>query len=674
MAFFRNSQRKAMEAEVRSATQRLSDLQGFLETIKSRATGGESVNRTSAQKVPAVASCIKAIRDDMSGIPLKLMRKLPGGGTESATDHRVYDLLKLQPNPEMKAFDWQKTRFPEQILDGNSYSFIERSRLNPVKWLWPLDPSAVTIERTTSRSNKRGKIRYRVLDGYKVKYYDPEYILHIKNFSNNGITGFSDLLVNGADIVSMGLELNVFGTSFFKNGFFPSGYFKLPGKLSDKDTWLDNVKKKFGGNRKTSTPMTLEAGMDFVQTEIKLIDSQYQELRTQNKTDICGLLGVPLSRISVAEANSNYNNSEQEQRRYYQSCLLPWAVADEQEMSIKLLTPEERKSGLMIKYNFRAFLRADSKTQAEINQIESNSGMPLNRILAREDRAPVPYGDKGLVQVNMTTLEDISEGVSEGKTNGEPGTPEQKSFQGKRAEKRGRLDKIRKGRAKVRARNEPKLKAAFDKIVEKELKSLGKAANKHLESRSDESFLVWLDGFYDKFKSDLSNIFEPVARKYSLQMAEIIKTEVDESPDDVDEKLLEDVNYYITGAVDQYVGYSKNGIRNAVVEDGLVGVQKTISAWEEKRADMATKEHITGIASIAAWSVTLLSGYRLKWYAVGKSCPICKVMNGRTVSSRTESFNAKDEKFTDAAGKEVSYRQTKFSPLHKGCDCVVAAG
>jgi len=407
--------------EMRSAIQKISDFRGFLEEIKSRSGGAQAVNRNTAQTVPAVSSCIKAIRDDMSGIPLKVYKREGTDGhyySVPATDHPLYQLLKLRPNPEMKFYDWQKMRQPQNILDGNSYAFIERSIANPVKNIWPIEPRLVDIVRLKKKPGSRGVIRYRVnSDGIsKQKLYKPSDILHVKNQSENGITGISELLTSGKDMVAMGLELSEFGKKFFQEGFFPSGFFKHPKALKNSKKWMDNVKEKFSGSRGTNTPMTLEDGMDFIKNEIKLIDSQYNELRKENKTDICGLLGVPLSRISVSDSNTNYKNSEQEQTRYFQSALLPIAIGDEQEFSLKLLSQEERAKGYTIKYNFASFLRADSKTQAEIDEIYNRMGLPLNRILAKQDRRPVDGGNVGIVQLNQANIEEVGRVVTDDET------------------------------------------------------------------------------------------------------------------------------------------------------------------------------------------------------------------------------------------------------------------
>jgi len=633
------------KSEQRELIQRLGDLQGFLENIKARSTGGEPVNHITCRRVPAVAGCIKVIRDDLGGVPFKIYRKYKGR-TEPVTDHPAYEKIKLRPNPEMKAFDWQKKRIPDQIVKGNSYSFIERSIANPVKNMWPLDPEEVNIVRVKTRSNRRGLIYYDVMDGYTRKRYKPGDILHVKGATLDGIAGYSELLVDGREFVSVGLELIKFERRFFQQGFFPNGFFKVPGKLADSDTWLEIIKKKFGGNRNNNTPMTLENGMDFVKNEIKLLDNQFRELQEQNKTDICGLLGVPLSRLSVSGSNTNYNNSEQEKERYYQSGLLPWAVADEQEISLKLLTSDERKKGLYAKYNFSAFLRADSKTRAEVHRTYHQMGVPLNTIMDLEDRNPVEGGDKGYIQVNMMPLKEADK-PQEART---------------MPERRSSSEAIVKARDRVRNRFEPTIREAFDRIVNKETKAVIRAAGK-------EDYRERIADFYKKFAKDIDENLRSVFTSFAFSCEDVVAGEVEAEPGQT-EDLDETITTYVTGAVDQYIGESIVGLKEKDPDEIVSQAER----WRENRADGATHEHTTGVANMVAWCVILGAGYRLKWYTRGKSCPICNSLHGRTVSKKGESFNSSGEEFEDKDGNKVTFRQTKYAPLHKGCDCFVAAG
>lgn len=397
--------------ETRShSVQQISDLPGFYElTVKSGSVG--MITKDRAMRLSAVFACVNAIACDLAGLPIHVVQKTKNG-VERLKDHPVSDLIRLNPNPEMRAFDWQKIRRVHTLLSGNSITLIERSRLSPVKHLWALDPDDVSLERVINSDGSRGRLRYKVNDGIgRTKYYEPEDILHLKSFSWNGLWGDSVITHYARQQIGIGIELDDFERTFLSKGMHPGGLFKHPGVLKEpnRTNFIEALKKKFGGSKNAGTPMVLEQGMDYVPYNVKMVDQQFMELLKLNKSDICGIFGVPQSRIGISDSNTNYNNTEQEKRRYYESGLLPYAIPDEQEMTFRLLTAKERQAGIYIKYNFDGFLRGDSKTRAEVSRIWSQMGVPVNDLLSIDDRNPVDGGDVGLVQLNMTPIKQIGE-------------------------------------------------------------------------------------------------------------------------------------------------------------------------------------------------------------------------------------------------------------------------
>jgi HK97 family phage portal protein len=291
--------------------QQISDLPGFAELIANNGGGGIPVNQTSAQRHTAVYACFKALSDDLAGLSVHIYQR-KDGKTRKATEHPAYNLVKLNPNPEMRAFYWYKARFLHAFSTGNSYTLIERSKLNPVKNLWPLDPGETSVVRDDVVSG-RGRIRYKVEDGFgRPKFYNPEDILHLKGYTWDGVVGQTAISDYAKSQIGIGLEMDQFQKAFFINGLNPGGIFTHPKSLGEKNkpSFMAALKKRFGGSKKRGIPMVLEDGMEFKPYEVKMADQQFIELLKLNKTDICGILGVPESRISISGSNTNYNNTE----------------------------------------------------------------------------------------------------------------------------------------------------------------------------------------------------------------------------------------------------------------------------------------------------------------------------------------------------------------------------
>lgn len=648
--------------EKRSADiQRLSDFPGLIELLGT-SNAGARVNRHSAMRLAAVYSCVDALSKDRAGLPIHVKRRTEKG-VEKVPEHPAYQLLKLRPNAEMTAFTGKRTGMWHALLEGNQYTFVERSAMNPVKALWPLHPDNVRIERTKVKRG-RGAITYKVQDGYTWKSYRPENILHIKDQAADGVKGESTITLYAREQIGLGIEMDRFQGNFFRNGMNPGGIFEHPKHLGDnKESFVNGLKRRFGGNRNSKVPMVLEDGMKFTPYEVKMVDQQFLELLKVNKADICGIFGVPQSRIGISDSNTNFNNTEQENRRYVQAGLLPWAIQEEQEMDYKLLTTEERAKGFFIKYNFDAFLRGDTKTQAENDQRYWRMGVPINRLLSRRDENPVPGGDVGRVQLNtvsLTEADDYLQGKNDRSRN-----PEKRSFETRSTEQ------VVEGRDRVTSRFYDLVKSAAQKIVNLESIAVKREVDKQLGERSTSDFNTWVDEFYADLPVRIKDTLGPGLRSLAETMGDLVAGEVD--LDEIDEDLAAEIEEYIDGYTGQHLDSSKGQIRQILEEEGLEAIAIRMDEWHEKRADKIAKNETVGIGNMVASFVILTAGYRLKWHCRGKSCPLCSQLSGKIVSRRGEPFLPSGTTLEDGKGQIVEFKQTLYAPLHRGCDCVVMA-
>ncbi|MCP4552957.1 MAG: phage portal protein, partial [Bacteroidetes bacterium] len=346
-------------------------------------SGLTSVNNQTALQLSTYYSCVDVISKVKAGLPAAVYQKIKVGEFSASvklTDHKVSKLLKVRPNIEMSPFVMTRTGTTQAINGGNSFRYIDRS-LAGIKNIWLLDPAQIELKRyEPTQRNARGRLYF--YDTKTQRKYKPEDILHLMGFSSNGLWGDSMVMDHAKKSVSLGIEMASFQNNFFENGLNAGGVFEHPGSMGEnKNKWLAAVKKRFAGNKKSKSPMTLEDGMTFKPYDVKMVDQQFIELLKMNQIDICGMMGVPLSMISVSDSNTNYNNTESENIRFMKTGLAPWVIPDEQEMSYKLLTEAERDDGLYIKYNFDGFLRGDAETQAKLSKMWFDMGVPVNRSL-----------------------------------------------------------------------------------------------------------------------------------------------------------------------------------------------------------------------------------------------------------------------------------------------------
>lgn len=651
------------ELPERRSVQQISDLPNY-ERFFSPGISSSKVTRQNALKLSAVYSCVDAISSDISGVPIHLLKKT-GKVVEVVIDHPAYDKLKLKPNNEMNAKVLRDTRSNHVLLEGNSYLLIERSFLNPVKNLWLLDPDSVTMFRTKPKNGRRGVIKYEVEDGYKKRIFSSENIIHIKGTSWNGLTGESVITTKAREVLSLGLDMDQFTSNFFKNGMNPGGIMTHPKSLGEnKESFIDALKKRFSGNHKSRLPMVLEDGMEYKPFEVKMADQEFLERMKLNRVEICGMFGVPPSRISISDSNTNYNNSEQENKRYVQSGLLKWAIQDEQEMNLKLLTPEEIKQGYYFKYNFSALLRGDSKDRAEVHEKYWRMGVPLNTILEKEDQNPVEGGDDGRVQLNTISLKQADSFLTSGK--------EQKSKNNILPEYRAINAEIAH-RQRVKARFAPLINAAAQKLVNRESIAIKKESKKQSNQRSESDMRDWLNDFYSDFGKYIDKELSPILRAYAEATQEAVAGEVD-AEIGVSDELETEIDDYIEGFKDQYIGSSRGQMLGQLDEGGFEAVDQRADEWHEKTARKVELSESNGMSNMVASFVIAGAGFRLTWRNVGPTCDFCKTMEGKTVARYGQPF-LNNGHTIDVGGDNtpMTVRTTKYPPLHNDCDCVISA-
>lgn len=121
-------------------------LSGTLQYYFGRSAAGQTVNQRTAMQVTAVYACVRILAESIAGLPLHVYR-YKDQGKEMVTDHPLYLLLHDEPNPEMTSFIFRETLMGHLLLYGNAYAQIIRDGYGRVKWLYPLLPEKMDVNR-----------------------------------------------------------------------------------------------------------------------------------------------------------------------------------------------------------------------------------------------------------------------------------------------------------------------------------------------------------------------------------------------------------------------------------------------------------------------------------------------------------------------------------------------
>ena len=359
---------------------------------------GELVTDVSALQSIAVYSCVRVIAESVASLPLRLFEHLDAG-RKPATDSLLYDILSIEPNPEMSAFTFFETLTGCLALTGNAYAQIVRNQAGQVAALYPLHPLKTEPLRID------GNLVYRTTDGEGSgsRILKASEVLHVPLFCFDGLKGLSPIQ-QARQAIGLSRAAEKFGARFFGNGSRPGGVLSTEASLDDKqlalarDSWLAAQ----GGANQGKTAV-LPGTWKYEQVGLSPEESQFLETRKFQRTDIAALFRVPPHMIGDTTRLSN-SNHEQESLQFVTDTLRPYLCRFEQEIHRKLLPDTGRKANrYFVQFDVRERLRGDFKSQSEGYALGRQWGFySTNMILEDLGENPIgPVGDVLLYPLNM---------------------------------------------------------------------------------------------------------------------------------------------------------------------------------------------------------------------------------------------------------------------------------
>ena len=372
-------------------------------------SGGAIVNPETALKLSAVWACVKLRAETISTLPLHLY----DSDKKIAKDHDLYRILHDSPNADMCASEFWQIQSASLDLWGNAYSYISRRANRSVISLEPLFPSEMVKKRL-----KDGSFEYHYTENGKVKIYTDDEILHFKGFTLDGYVGLSAIQFF-AQTIGMQFDANNQAQDWFKNGL------KVGGFLESGETTLTKEQRHslreslsmFSRPENAGKYMVLEAGMKVASAaniRINPVDAQLLESRYFGIEEICRAFGVPPQLIGHTNKASSWASSlEQTNQGFLTYSLNPQLVRYEQTIARKLLLPQD-KYKYRPKFSVDGLLRADVAKRSEYYvRMTQNGLMTRNEARDLEDWAPLPGGDKLMVQMQMVPLDSVPGKVNE---------------------------------------------------------------------------------------------------------------------------------------------------------------------------------------------------------------------------------------------------------------------
>ncbi len=355
---------------------------------------GKAVNTLTVLSIPAVARATNIISSTISGLPLQIKQ-----------DYKELDLPILdwiaQPSDDYTFGDMIESCVTHLLLRGNAYLWIKRRKGQPYKLLI-LQPDDVRIER-----QKNGYLAY-YWNEKKISYLD---IIHFKEMTLDGICGIDKIQLY-KDIWSLALSNISYAKNYYANNATLGGVLEHPGSLSEQayKRLLSSWEKRYQGSQNAGRTAILEEGMKFTSIGTNPNEASFEAVYNVINRQISQIFGVPLFLLSDL-AKSTFNNVENLSLQFVKYTILPLINRIERELTTKLLLETQKEAGMAFNFDLSALTRGDQENRAEYLSKLINAGIiSPNEGRKMENLEPIPEGDKHLIQVNMTTLENIQNG------------------------------------------------------------------------------------------------------------------------------------------------------------------------------------------------------------------------------------------------------------------------
>ena len=352
---------------------------------------------------PTYYACMLIRCNAIAKLSLNVLKE-SNKGTEKAIKHPLYNVLKHRPNKFMSPHDFFWATEFQRLEYGNAF-WVMRAERGKIKELYLLNSTNVQIMvDNTNILDDKNTVYYIYNDSkYGQIIYTADEIVHLKNFSKDGITGTS-IRKYLMDTISNEQSSQKVLKEKYKSGLQDPIIVTYTGDLNE--AMKTKIKKKFadlGGAKNAGKVVPIPTDFGVKQLETKLVNNQYFELQGLTTRQIANAFGVKSFQLNDME-KSTYNNIEQQNKAFYSDTLQNVLTAYEQEVMYKLLSFDEREQGYSCRFNIDGILRSDlaSRTASYVNGIQAGY-MTIAEVREKE-KLPYKEGTDKLIIGNGASI------------------------------------------------------------------------------------------------------------------------------------------------------------------------------------------------------------------------------------------------------------------------------
>lgn len=345
--------------------------------IANTGAAGIAVSPETCMSSPTVSAIMTAITRRISSLPIEVVERKESAGrvtTERLPNHPVAKLL-ARPNHWQDPVQFWQDAASYIARYGNFYAWKVRGVTGPIRELLPLDPRAVQITQEVD-----WRVIYRVtLPGGEYREASPGDVMHARGPARDGLTGNS-IVMDIREAIGLEIQAERMGAAVFGNSALPSTVFKFEdgfqGFKTDEERKafiedFQRVYSKQGRFRAMLLPKGIAVDSSVAAENEK---AQYTETRQYQRTVIAAAWQVPPHMVGDL-SRGTFNNVEQQSLDFVGNVILPYVRMFEAAMDRALLTDDDRRAGIGVRFNLSGALRGDFKSRQEGLKIQREMGV-----------------------------------------------------------------------------------------------------------------------------------------------------------------------------------------------------------------------------------------------------------------------------------------------------------
>ena len=375
------------------------------------------ITGTKSLKEVTVYTCIKILSETLAKLPLKIYQDK--SGVRKASDHYLYTLLKLRPNPYMSAVDFWKCLETQRNIYGNAYAAPDILRNGKIIGLYPLDASRMSVYvDDVGLLSSSNSVWYIYTDNAGVQHkFNSDEILHFKGVTTNGLIGLSVIESLRGSIENAKASEDFLNNSY-KNGMQSAGIINYVGDLSPaaENTFREKFEQMSSGLKNANRISLLPIGYQYQSMALKLTDAQFLENSRFTIQQLTAAYGIKPHQVND-QTKTSFASTAEANREFYTDTLLSILTMYEQELTYKLFLDKEIADGYYVKFNADVILRADQQKRYAAYAVAVQNGFKKpNEIRAMEEDPPDPDGDQLIVNGNCVPLSKVGAAYEKGGT------------------------------------------------------------------------------------------------------------------------------------------------------------------------------------------------------------------------------------------------------------------